>query len=363
MASLMIIWISLQHLFVIPSGNPSYPPTAYPSKFPSTAPSEYSSSPSSQNMTSVVPCYPQGPCDPGYMDTTNGNSNMWQCGANCVGGAYRTNTVCNCACTPQAPCTTSEPTIASPSYDQTSTPTEFPISSVYVVSTTSAMIYTPTIPPPSDPTASPSSEPNIPGEDLNTTMRGNITSVDLSCTTTADSTIANAVVATVNTDEQKVSDAITNTNLKEEWIQRGSDGSIQYEIIIAASCAAIVTIIAIVLIITLITRRQTAKKIATATNLPTAEMIVIKNVPSNSCERRDITQGKRKESPAGNGELDQLNEEEYPRQANDVSEDRISVIGHVHVTERIGNEIVRNKLDDRISVVGHIQDTNKPDSV
>lgn len=32
------------------------------------------------------------------MDKTNGNTNWWSCGANCVGGANRTDGSCGCAC-------------------------------------------------------------------------------------------------------------------------------------------------------------------------------------------------------------------------------------------------------------------------
>ena len=57
-------------------------------------------------------CYPQGPCDSGYMDRTDGESNNWACGSGCVGGAYRTRSDCSCACIPEGPCTTTTP----PSY-------------------------------------------------------------------------------------------------------------------------------------------------------------------------------------------------------------------------------------------------------
>ena len=53
-------------------------------------------------------CYPQGPCDPGYMDKTNGNYEHWACGDKCVGdsasiGGY-TDYGCNCACIPNDTC-------------------------------------------------------------------------------------------------------------------------------------------------------------------------------------------------------------------------------------------------------------------
>lgn len=47
-------------------------------------------------------CFPQGPCDEGYMDQTNGNYNNWACGENCVGGTYYTDGVCGCACIPES---------------------------------------------------------------------------------------------------------------------------------------------------------------------------------------------------------------------------------------------------------------------
>ena len=43
-------------------------------------------------------CFPQGPCDDGYVDSTNGNWNYWGCGSNCEGGRYYTNIGCACAC-------------------------------------------------------------------------------------------------------------------------------------------------------------------------------------------------------------------------------------------------------------------------
>jgi len=58
----------------------------------------------------ITSCYPQGPCDSGYMDKTNGNYENWACGVNCQGGQHITDSVCNCACIPQAPCPTPSPT-------------------------------------------------------------------------------------------------------------------------------------------------------------------------------------------------------------------------------------------------------------
>lgn len=49
-------------------------------------------------------CYPQGPCNNGYMDKTDGSWNWWGCGSGCAGGTYFTDGVCNCACIPEAPC-------------------------------------------------------------------------------------------------------------------------------------------------------------------------------------------------------------------------------------------------------------------
>ena len=39
-----------------------------------------------------------GPCQPGYVDKTNGKYNWWACGKNCKGGKFYTDGVCNCAC-------------------------------------------------------------------------------------------------------------------------------------------------------------------------------------------------------------------------------------------------------------------------
>lgn len=38
------------------------------------------------------------------MDTSNGNSYNWACGANCAGGIHRTDVWCNCVCLPEAGC-------------------------------------------------------------------------------------------------------------------------------------------------------------------------------------------------------------------------------------------------------------------
>ena len=38
-------------------------------------------------------CFPQGPCDDGYMDSTNGNYKVWECGTDCEGGSTYTNGV------------------------------------------------------------------------------------------------------------------------------------------------------------------------------------------------------------------------------------------------------------------------------
>mmetsp|Transcript_73283 Transcript_73283/g.65971 ORF Transcript_73283/g.65971 Transcript_73283/m.65971 type:complete len:269 (-) Transcript_73283:284-1090(-) len=51
-----------------------------------------------------VVCGSQGPCEPGYMDKTQGNYNWWACGADCEGGKYYTDGVCNCACQPAGQC-------------------------------------------------------------------------------------------------------------------------------------------------------------------------------------------------------------------------------------------------------------------
>ena len=44
-------------------------------------------------------CFPQGPCDPGYVDQTKGNYESRQCGHHCDGGIYTDNN-CQCACVP-----------------------------------------------------------------------------------------------------------------------------------------------------------------------------------------------------------------------------------------------------------------------
>jgi hypothetical protein len=48
----------------------------------------------------------QGVCNVGYYDKTNGKPNWWQCGENCKGGKYWTDSSCNCACLPlpRGPC-------------------------------------------------------------------------------------------------------------------------------------------------------------------------------------------------------------------------------------------------------------------
>jgi len=43
-------------------------------------------------------CYPRGPCDDGFMDTTDGNYNWWACGSDCDGGTFWTATSCCCGC-------------------------------------------------------------------------------------------------------------------------------------------------------------------------------------------------------------------------------------------------------------------------
>mmetsp|Transcript_73282 Transcript_73282/g.65968 ORF Transcript_73282/g.65968 Transcript_73282/m.65968 type:complete len:268 (-) Transcript_73282:284-1087(-) len=49
-------------------------------------------------------CEARGPCNEGYMDVTEGNYNWWACGADCEGGKYYTDGVCNCACQPAGQC-------------------------------------------------------------------------------------------------------------------------------------------------------------------------------------------------------------------------------------------------------------------
>jgi len=54
--------------------------------------------------TTTMGCFPQGPCDDGYMDKTDGNYNKWACGSGCVGGQYWTDDGCGCACVPAGDC-------------------------------------------------------------------------------------------------------------------------------------------------------------------------------------------------------------------------------------------------------------------
>ena len=65
-------------------------------------------------------CYPQGPCDDGFMDQTNGDSNYWACGEDCVGGKHHVDDGCGCACIPDSTC---NPT-SSPSKEPTYHPTQ-----------------------------------------------------------------------------------------------------------------------------------------------------------------------------------------------------------------------------------------------
>lgn len=46
--------------------------------------------------------YSQGVCKTGYYDKTKGKYNTWACGKDCIGGSYRTDGSCNCACIPNA---------------------------------------------------------------------------------------------------------------------------------------------------------------------------------------------------------------------------------------------------------------------
>ncbi len=48
----------------------------------------------------------QGKCRPGYYDSTNGKTNRWRCGQNCIGGRFLTDNACNCACKPVQQVTT-----------------------------------------------------------------------------------------------------------------------------------------------------------------------------------------------------------------------------------------------------------------
>ena len=91
-------------------------------------------------------CYSQGPCDAGYLDSTNNNYNYWQCGSGCVGGKYYATNGCGCACIedvngdgcftitpsptmePSSPPTTNEPTqnTDAPTFQPSSIPTNQP---------------------------------------------------------------------------------------------------------------------------------------------------------------------------------------------------------------------------------------------
>ena len=103
---------------------------------------------STPTMPTVAPitCYSQGPCDPGYIDSTNGNSNYWGCASGCVGGKYYANNACGCACIPDvwgdgciyptpSPTTTmptqvtDAPTTAEPSLYPTNQPSDNPTTS------------------------------------------------------------------------------------------------------------------------------------------------------------------------------------------------------------------------------------------
>ena len=49
-------------------------------------------------------CYTIGPCENGYMDMTDGDYLNNECGSECEGGKYFTDSNCKCACIPAGPC-------------------------------------------------------------------------------------------------------------------------------------------------------------------------------------------------------------------------------------------------------------------
>ena len=114
-------------------------------------------------------CYPQGPCDAGYMDKTNGHHADWACGDVCSGDSKAqggfTDLWCGCACIPEDTCSptlsptdvtvdpTNVPTV-SPSDDPTINPTKVP-SSTPSIPPSAAPSYSPTNAPSTSPTKSP----------------------------------------------------------------------------------------------------------------------------------------------------------------------------------------------------------------
>ena len=53
---------------------------------------------SNKTTKSTLKSKTNGPCQPGYVDKTEGKYNWWACGKNCKGGQFYTDGVCNCAC-------------------------------------------------------------------------------------------------------------------------------------------------------------------------------------------------------------------------------------------------------------------------
>mmetsp|Transcript_24000 Transcript_24000/g.38572 ORF Transcript_24000/g.38572 Transcript_24000/m.38572 type:complete len:764 (-) Transcript_24000:199-2490(-) len=62
-------------------------------------------------------CLPQGVCNSGYMDKTDGNYYYWACGSGCVGGTYYTDYYCNCACITATQCDNAYYRFNSKNYD------------------------------------------------------------------------------------------------------------------------------------------------------------------------------------------------------------------------------------------------------
>ena len=82
---------------------------AYPTPSPTTPPTP-----------AYKGCFPQGECNDGYMDKTNGNTNNWACGGACVGGQYLTDNSCACACVPYSEtCNPTPAPVPAPTTDPT----------------------------------------------------------------------------------------------------------------------------------------------------------------------------------------------------------------------------------------------------
>eukprot|EP01083_Nonionella_stella_P143581 446558_1 len=117
----------------VPSSKPTKTPTtgtANPTEAPTKTPTSPSKAPSKPPTPQVtLPCYgdPDNVCNPGYYDKTNGNSANWACGSGCVGGKYRTDTGCGCACRPLCECGVYSCPTVSPTLAPTSRAPTFPV--------------------------------------------------------------------------------------------------------------------------------------------------------------------------------------------------------------------------------------------